>query len=65
MEQLIMSPAEFMSYDFTPPDDPLYVAEPWFHSPRRSRGVFVFLFWPLLFGSCKEILLYLILQVTN
>jgi len=25
---LIMSPAEFMSYDFTPPDDPLYVAEP-------------------------------------
>lgn len=25
---LIMSPAEFMSYNFIPPDDPLHVAEP-------------------------------------
>jgi len=25
---LIMSPAEFMSYNLTPPDDPLHVAEP-------------------------------------
>ena len=24
----IMSPAQFLSYDVTPPDDPLYVAEP-------------------------------------